>query len=130
MLAIFFGVEFYRTASKKKESCCLLFPSSTKHEIWQLHVVVVQQQQRNVQKSVMHMQSCYFACLNLLLFCHSRCRHCINSLMLRRRSGSTTLHTCVVCSNCTDLVQCGNACNKQQATDEKTTANRQDSAAA
>ena len=73
---------------------------------------------------------CYFACQNLLLFCHSRCRRrCINSLMLRRRSGSTTKHTCVACSNCMDLVQCGDACNKQQATDEKTTANCQDSVA-
>ena len=43
--------------------------------------------------------------------------------MLRRRSGSTRLHTCVACSNCRDLVQCGDACNKQQATDKKTTAN-------
>ena len=77
MLANFFGVEFYRTASKfkkRKESCCLLFPSSTKREIRQFHVVVVQRRQRNVQKSVMHVQSCCFACLNLLLFGHSRCR--------------------------------------------------------
>ena len=36
------------------------------------NVVVVQQRQRNVQKSVMHVQSCCFASLNLLLLCRSR----------------------------------------------------------
>ena len=35
---------------------------STKCEIRQFHVVVVQRRQRNVQKSVMHVQRC-FACL-------------------------------------------------------------------
>ena len=34
----------------------------------------VQRRKRNVQKSVMHVQSCCLACLNLLLFCHCRCR--------------------------------------------------------
>ena len=34
----------------------------------------MQRRQRNVQKSVMHVQSCCFACLNLLLFGRSRCR--------------------------------------------------------
>ena len=58
----------YQSSGKEKESCCLLFPSSTKREIRQFHVVVVQRQQRNVQKSVMHVQSCCFTCLNLLLF--------------------------------------------------------------
>ena len=67
----------------KKESCCLLFPSSTKREIRQFHVVVVQHRQRNVQKSVMHVQSSCFPCQNLLLFCRSCCRRrrrCVNSL--------------------------------------------------
>ena len=42
---------------------------NTKREIRHLHVVVVQRRQRNVQKSVMHVQSCScFASLNLLLF--------------------------------------------------------------
>ena len=45
-----------------------------KREIGQFHVVVVQQRQRNVQKSVIHVQSCCFAYLNLLLICRSRCR--------------------------------------------------------
>ena len=38
-----------------------MFPSSIKREFRHLHVVVVQQRQRNVQKSVMHVQSCCFA---------------------------------------------------------------------
>ena len=62
----------YQSSGKEKESCCLVFPSSTKREIRHFHVVVVQRRQRNVQKSVMHVQSCYFANLNLLLFCRSR----------------------------------------------------------
>ena len=52
----------------EKESCCLVFPSSTKREIKHYHVVVVQRRQKNVQKSVMQVQSCCFANLNLLLF--------------------------------------------------------------
>ena len=32
------------------------------------HVVVVQRRLRNVQKSVMHVQSCCFANINLLFF--------------------------------------------------------------
>ena len=50
----------YQSSGKEKESCCLLLPSSTKREIRQFHVVVVQRRQRNVQKSVMHVQSCCF----------------------------------------------------------------------
>ena len=50
--------------SSVKESCCLLSPSSIKREI----VVVVQRGLRNVQKSVMHVQSCCFADLTYYLF--------------------------------------------------------------
>ena len=46
-----------------------MFTSSIKREIRKLHVLVVQRQERNVQKIVMHVQSCCFADLNLLLFC-------------------------------------------------------------
>ena len=60
----------YRSSGKEKESCFLVFPSSTNREIRHVHVVVVQRRQRNVQKSVMHVQSC-FANPNLLLFCRS-----------------------------------------------------------
>ena len=35
---------------KEKENCCLVFPSSTKHEIRHFHVAVAQRRQRNVQK--------------------------------------------------------------------------------
>ena len=51
-----------------------LFTSSIKREIRHFLVVVVQWRQRNVQKSVMHVQSCCFANLNLLFFWSSRCR--------------------------------------------------------
>ena len=38
-----------------------LFTSSIKHKSKHFHVVVVQKRERNVQKSVMHVQSCCFA---------------------------------------------------------------------
>ena len=53
----------YQNSGKGKESCCLVFPSSTKREIRHFHVVVVQRRLRHVQKSVMH-----------VFFCRSRCR--------------------------------------------------------
>ena len=70
----------YQSSGKEKESCCLVFPSATIHEFMHFHIVVVQRRQRNVQKSMMHMQSCCFANLNLFLFCSSYCRHCHHSL--------------------------------------------------
>ena len=51
----------YQSSGKEKESCCLVFPSSTKRELRRFHVVVVRRRQRNVPKSVMHVQSCRFA---------------------------------------------------------------------
>ena len=48
------------------------FTSSIKREIRKFHVVVVQRWQRNLQKSVMQVQSYCFAILNLLLFSRSR----------------------------------------------------------
>ena len=56
-----------------KRKSMFSFTSAKKREIRHFHVVVVRRQQRNVQKSVMHLQSCWFANL-LLLFCRSRCR--------------------------------------------------------
>ena len=47
----------YRLAvpvSKKKNN------NNNNNKIWSFHVVVVQGRQRNVQKSVMHVQSCFF----------------------------------------------------------------------
>ena len=52
----------------KKENCCLVFMSSTKCEKRKFHVVGVQRRLRNVQKCVIHVQSCCSANLNLLLF--------------------------------------------------------------
>ena len=51
---------------------------------------------KNVQKSVMHVQSCCFANLKLLLFCRSRCRRsrrCLRSLVTiqGRRQNNTDL---------------------------------------
>ena len=58
----------HESSGKEKESYCLLFPYSTKREIRQFHVEVVQRRRINVQKRVMDVQSCCFHCLNLLLF--------------------------------------------------------------
>ena len=67
----------HQSSGKQKGSFCLMFPSSTKRDFKHLHVIVVQWRQRNVQKGVMHMKSCCFANLNLLIFCRSlwRRRH-------------------------------------------------------
>ena len=57
----------YQSSGKEKESCRLVFPSSIKRENRHFHVVVVQRRLRNVQKSVMHVPSC-FANLTYCLF--------------------------------------------------------------
>ena len=53
----------YLSLEKEKEPFCVLFSYSIKrvHEIRKFHVAVVQPRLRNVQKSVMHVQSCCFA---------------------------------------------------------------------
>ena len=64
-----------------------MIPSSTKREIKHFHVVVVQWRLKNVLKSVMHVQSCCFVNLNLLLCCRSCClrrRCCLSSLMTNK----------------------------------------------
>ena len=74
----------YQSSGKENESCCLVFPSSTKPEIRHFHVVVVQWRQTNVQKRVMCVQSCCFVNLNVLVFCRSRFRRrrrCLSSLL-------------------------------------------------
>ena len=43
----------------------------------QYHVVVVQGRQRNIHKRLMHLQSCCFAYLNLLLFRRPRCQRAV-----------------------------------------------------
>ena len=86
-----FAVEDCIKAQEKKKKSMSSFTSAKKREIRHFHVVVVQRQQRNVQKSVMHLQSCWFANL-LLLFCRSRCRwrrccrrRCLSSLFFWRK---------------------------------------------
>ena len=56
-----------------------MLTSSTKREIGRFYVVVVQWRQRNVQKGVMHVQSCCFANRNLLRFCRFRRRRSLSS---------------------------------------------------
>ena len=50
-----------RVQTEMVEFIALSFPYSSKLKMWSFHVVVVQGQQRNVQKSVMYMQSSCFA---------------------------------------------------------------------
>ena len=50
-----------RVQTEMVEFIALPFPFSSKLKIWSFHVVVMQGRQRNVQKSVMHVQSCCFA---------------------------------------------------------------------
>ena len=49
----------YRSSGKGKENC-LAFTSFTKREIRHFHFVVVQLRQRNVEKSVINVQTCCF----------------------------------------------------------------------
>ena len=78
-----FFVEFnskrlYRSSGKERGSPGLAFTFSTKRENRHFHVVIVQWRQRNVQESVMHVQSCCFANINRSLFWRScwRRRRC------------------------------------------------------
>ena len=59
----------YLSLEKEKENFCVVFTYSFKpvREIRRFHVAVVQRRLRNVQKSVMHVQSCCFVNINLLL---------------------------------------------------------------
>ena len=56
------------------EFIVLPFPFPSKLKIWWFHVLVMQGLQRNVQKSVMHVQSCCFPNQTYCFFCRSRCR--------------------------------------------------------
>ena len=51
----------------------LPFPFSSHLKIWSFRVVVVPGRLRNVQKSVLHLQSCCFSQINLLSSRRSRC---------------------------------------------------------
>ena len=63
----------YLSLERKIENLCVVLTYSVNRarEIRKFHVAVVQQRLRNVEKSVMHVQSCLFANLNLLFFCCS-----------------------------------------------------------
>ena len=65
------------------ENCCLAFMFSTKRKIRQFYVMVILWQQRNVQKSVIQVQSCCFANLLFCHFCCHHCRCCLSSLLLQ-----------------------------------------------
>ena len=56
--------------SLEKDTSCVVLTYSIKQasEIRKFHVAVVQQWLRNVQKRVMHVQSCFFGILNVLFF--------------------------------------------------------------
>ena len=76
MLAKFSGLNPkgpYTSLEKEKENFCvvLTYTINRAREIRKFHVAVVQERLRNVQKSVMHVQSCFFANLKLLCFCCS-----------------------------------------------------------
>ena len=58
----------YQSLGKEEESFCLVFPSWTKCDIRQFHIVIMQWRQRNAQRRVTHKQSCN---VNLLLFLSS-----------------------------------------------------------
>ena len=74
MLAKFFGLNskgrYLSLEKEKKETLCVSFTYSVKRarENRKFHVVVVQGWLKNVQKSAMHVQSCCFTDINLLLF--------------------------------------------------------------
>ena len=84
----------YLSLEQEKQKFCAVFTNSIERvrEIRKFHVAIVQRALTNVQKSVMHVQSCCFASMNLLVFCRSRCcrrRPCFSSPLLRSRIFAT-----------------------------------------
>ena len=76
---------------KKKTESSLEFAFSTKRENKHFYVVVVQRRQGKLQQSVLHVRSCCFANLILLVFSRSRCgrRHCHLSSLIKTLKTST-----------------------------------------
>ena len=75
MLANYLGVQWIlrdctvqEGRRKDKETCYLVSKSSTKRELWQFHVAVVQRRQRNVQKSVTRLQKLLFYWSKAIVF--------------------------------------------------------------
>ena len=91
------GIESERTVSdfrkrQRKFLCCVHQPHKQAREIRNFQVADLQRRLRNVQKSMMHVQSCCFADINRLLFCRSRCRRhrcCLSSPLLWSRNVAT-----------------------------------------
>ena len=74
-----FGLELKRrdraqVLTEIVELIALPFPFPSKLKIWSLHVLVIQGRQRNVQKSVKHVQSCCFAHKTYCFFDVPLCR--------------------------------------------------------
>ena len=59
---------YARVQTEMVEFIGLPFLSSKKVKIWSFLIVVAQGRQKNVQKSVMHMQNCCFANIDLFFF--------------------------------------------------------------
>ena len=92
MLAIFFEADskgLYQSSAEEKESCSLVFPSSTSREIRHFHVLVLQWRQRNVQKKLDARAKLLFCQSKPSVFCRSRWprrSRCLGSLMIGRIS--------------------------------------------
>ena len=73
----------YQSSGKEKERCPV-FPSATKREIRHSRCSRATTAKK-CTKSVMRVQSCYFANITLLLFCRSpcHCRRCCLSFLIR-----------------------------------------------
>ena len=84
-----YSISFNSSNVGKLFWCCILkdcieVQGNKKKVVRHFHVVVMQRRQRNVQKSVMHVQSYCFIYRNFLLFCRFRCRRrrrCLSSLL-------------------------------------------------
>ena len=73
LLKLNFKWPYSRSEREIKFRRCL-FTSPLKREIRHFHVEVVQKQERNVQKNVMHVQSCCLLIKPFVFFSRSRCR--------------------------------------------------------
>ena len=84
----------YLNLEKQKENFCGVLTYSIKwaREIRKFHVAGVQQRLRNVQESVMHVKSCSFANLNLLLFAVAKSPYRHTSLYLSYLRFSQNCH--------------------------------------
>ena len=98
---------------KGKENFCVLYSIKRSRETRKFHVAVLQRRLRDVQKSVMHVQSCCFANINLLLCGRPRCRQrrrCLSSeILLPWKRDDTLLFSIVYKPSCSSPVPSGAA---------------------